>query len=112
MMMFLNTNGRQGISSFNLNFEFADEQIKLLQTYGNQITAIYYSEKNNILAGIIITTQNQLGFLKLPQENYYLDTVPMDYPILNILVINIFVTPKEIRIEKKRVDALKRERMP
>jgi hypothetical protein len=47
MMMFLNTNGRQGVSSFNLNFEFTDEQIKLLKKYGDQITAIYYSEKNN-----------------------------------------------------------------
>lgn len=47
MMMFLNTNGRQGVRSFNLDFEFTDEQIKLLNAYGNQITAIYYSEKNN-----------------------------------------------------------------
>jgi len=47
MMMFLNRNGRQGVSSFNLNFEFTDEQIKLLKKYGDQITAIYYSEKNN-----------------------------------------------------------------
>ena len=47
MMMFLNTNGRQGVSSFNLNFEFTDEQIKLLKKYGDQITSIYYSEKNN-----------------------------------------------------------------
>lgn len=46
-MMFLNTNGRQNGRSFNLNFKFTDEQIKLLQTYGDQITAIYYSEKNN-----------------------------------------------------------------
>ena len=46
-MMFLNTNGRQGVSSFNLNFEFTDKQIKLLKKYGDQITAIYYSEKNN-----------------------------------------------------------------
>ena len=46
-MMFLNTNGRQGIGSFNINFEFTDEQIKLLKKYGDQITAIYYSEKNN-----------------------------------------------------------------
>jgi hypothetical protein len=38
MMMFLNTNGRQGTGSFN---------IKLLKKYGDQITAIYYSEKNN-----------------------------------------------------------------
>ena len=43
----------------------------------------------NILAGIIVIIQNQIGFLKLPQENYYLDTVPMDYPIINILTINI-----------------------
>jgi len=47
MMMFLNTNGRRGTSSFNINFEFTDDQIKLLKKYGDQITAIYYSEKNN-----------------------------------------------------------------
>jgi hypothetical protein len=47
MMMFLNTNGRQGAGSFNINFEFTDDQIKLLKKYGDQITAIYYSEKNN-----------------------------------------------------------------
>ena len=47
MMMFLNTNRRQGTGSFNINFEFTDEQIKLLKKYGDQITAIYYSEKNN-----------------------------------------------------------------
>ena len=46
-MMFLNTNERQGTGSFNINFEFTDEQIKLLKKYGDQITAIYYSEKNN-----------------------------------------------------------------
>ena len=46
-MMFLNTNGRQGTGSFSLNFEFTDEQIRLLKKYGDQITAIYYSEKNN-----------------------------------------------------------------
>ena len=47
MMMFLNTNGRQGTGSFSITFEFTDEQIKLLKRYGDQITAIYYSEKNN-----------------------------------------------------------------
>ena len=47
MMMFLNTNGRRGTGSFNINFEFTDDQIKLLKKYGDQITAIYYSEKNN-----------------------------------------------------------------
>ena len=47
MMMFLNTNGRQGTGSFNINFEFTDDQIKLLEKYGDQITAIYYSKKNN-----------------------------------------------------------------
>ena len=46
-MMFLKANGRQGTGSFNINFEFTDEQIKLLKKYGDQITAIYYSEKNN-----------------------------------------------------------------
>jgi len=47
MMMFLNTDGRQNGRSFNLDFKFTDEQIKLLQKYGNQIYAIHYSEKNN-----------------------------------------------------------------
>ena len=61
---------------------------KIFITHGGLLLAVGFLF-GNILAGIIITTQNQLGFLKLPQENYYLDTVPMDYPILNILVINL-----------------------
>jgi len=47
MMMFLNTNGREGTGNFNVDFDFTDKQIELLKQYGNLITAIYYSEKNN-----------------------------------------------------------------
>ena len=47
MMMFLNTNGRQGEKSFNVDFKFTPEQIELLKLYGDHITAIYYSKKNN-----------------------------------------------------------------
>ena len=42
----------------------------------------------NLLALLIIVLQNNYGFLKLPQENYYLDTVPMAIPFLNILLLN------------------------
>lgn len=42
----------------------------------------------NLLAFLIIILQNHYGFLKLPQENYYLDTVPMAIPISNILILN------------------------
>ena len=35
------------IREVDADFEFTDEQIKLLKKYGDQITAIYYSEKNN-----------------------------------------------------------------
>ena len=42
----------------------------------------------NLLALLIIILQNHYGFLKLPQENYYLDTVPMAIPISNILILN------------------------
>ena len=47
MMMFLNTNGREGTGNFNVDFDFTDKQIELLKQYGDLITAIYYSEKNN-----------------------------------------------------------------
>ena len=47
MMMFLNTNGREGTGNFNVDFDFTDKQIELLKKYGDFIIAIYYSEKKN-----------------------------------------------------------------
>jgi lipoprotein-releasing system permease protein len=43
----------------------------------------------NILAIIIIATQNHYGFLKLPQQNYYLSEVPMYFPTIKIVLLNI-----------------------
>ena len=61
---------------------------KIFITHGGLLLSVGFLG-GNILAGIIITVQNEIEFLKLPQENYYLDTVPMDYPTLNILAINL-----------------------
>ena len=43
----------------------------------------------NLIAIILIWIQNEYGILKLPQENYYLDKVPVSYPIETILFINL-----------------------
>ena len=43
----------------------------------------------NILAIIIIAIQNHYGFLKLLQENYYLSEVPMYFPTIKIVLLNI-----------------------
>ena len=43
----------------------------------------------NAFAFLIICLQNNLNFLKLPQENYYLSEVPMHIPVSNILLLNI-----------------------
>ena len=61
---------------------------KIFITHGGLLLSVGFLG-GNILAGIIIKVQNEIEFLKLPQENYYLDTVPMDYPTLNILAINL-----------------------
>ena len=63
--------------------------IKIFATHGGLLLSFGFIG-GNILAIIIIKLQNQFEFLKLSQENYYLDTVPMEYPILSILVLNIF----------------------
>ena len=57
-MMFLNTDGRQNGRSFNLDFKFTDEQIKLLQKLllllkklKNQLrkSFSYYFHKKNVI---------------------------------------------------------------
>ena len=63
--------------------------IKIFATHGGILLSFGFIG-GNILAIIIIKLQNQFEFLKLSQENYYLDTVPMEYPILSILVLNTF----------------------
>ncbi len=43
----------------------------------------------NLLAFIIIFLQNHFEILTLPQENYFLNVVPMHFPIKNIVLINL-----------------------
>ena len=43
----------------------------------------------NMLALLIIGLQNSFHFLKLPQENYYLNEVPMHIPTESILILNL-----------------------
>ena len=42
----------------------------------------------NLIAISIIIIQNQFGLITLPQENYFVSTVPMHFPILPYLLIN------------------------
>jgi len=43
----------------------------------------------NLIALSIIAIQNQFNILKLPQENYYLEAVPMHMPIAQISLVNL-----------------------
>ena len=43
----------------------------------------------NLISIILIWIQNEYGILNLPQENYYLDKVPVEYPLDSILIINL-----------------------
>jgi len=43
----------------------------------------------NILALCIIFLQNQFSIITLPQENYFVSIVPMDFPLSSILLVNI-----------------------
>ncbi len=43
----------------------------------------------NLLAFAIILLQNEFHFLTLPQENYYVSVVPMYFPVLSIIVVNV-----------------------
>lgn len=42
----------------------------------------------NCIALLLIFLQKQFGFISLPQENYYLTKVPMDFEITKFLLIN------------------------
>ena len=43
----------------------------------------------NLISIILIWIQNEYGILNLPQENYYLDKVPVAYPLDSVLIINL-----------------------
>lgn len=43
----------------------------------------------NVLALLVIFLQNKFHIITLPQENYYVSVVPMDFPILAILGVNL-----------------------
>ena len=61
---------------------------RIFVIHGGLLTSIGFLV-GNLLAIVIIICQNHYGFLKLPQQNYYLDKVPMDIPYLNIVLMNI-----------------------
>lgn len=44
----------------------------------------------NIIAILLIVLQNKFGILKLPQENYYLNEVPMSFETVYFIFINLF----------------------
>lgn len=43
----------------------------------------------NLIALALIFLQKQFGFISLPQENYYLTKVPMEFEVVQFLLINI-----------------------
>ncbi len=43
----------------------------------------------NILALLVIFIQKQFHIITLPQENYYVSVVPMDIPVLALVLVNI-----------------------
>ena len=61
--------------------------IKIFVSHGG-ILLFYGFLAGNSLAILIIELQNKFEFLKLSQENYYLDAVPMDYPLSTIIILN------------------------
>jgi lipoprotein-releasing system permease protein len=61
--------------------------IKIFVSHGG-ILLLYGFLAGNSLAIIIIQLQNKFEFLKLSQENYYLDAVPMEYPLSTIIILN------------------------
>ena len=68
-----------GIKNFSI--------IKIFVSHGG-ILLFYGFLAGNSLAILIIQLQNKFEFLKLSQENYYLDAVPMDYPLSTIIILN------------------------
>ena len=61
--------------------------MKIFVSHGG-ILLLYGFLAGNSLAILIIQMQNRYEFLKLSQENYYLDAVPMDYPLSTIIILN------------------------
>jgi lipoprotein-releasing system permease protein len=61
--------------------------IKIFVSHGG-ILLFYGFLAGNSLAILIIQLQNKFEILKLSQENYYLDAVPMDYPLSTIIILN------------------------
>ena len=45
----------------------------------------------NLLSFIIIYLQNNFKLFNLDKENYYIDHVPMEFTIFNVLIINIIM---------------------
>ncbi len=57
---------------------------------GIKIT-VYGMLLGNLLSFIIIYLQNNFKLFNLDKENYYIDHIPMEFTIFNILIINIIM---------------------
>ena len=61
--------------------------IRVFVIHGGILLAIGFAAGNLIAYGIMFF-QNKYQFLTLPKENYYIDAVPMHYPIGQFLALN------------------------
>ena len=61
--------------------------VRVFVIHGGILLAIGFTAGNLIAYGIMFL-QNKYQFLTLPKENYYIDAVPMHYPIGQFLVLN------------------------
>ena len=61
--------------------------IRVFVIHGGILLAIGFTAGNLIAYGIMFL-QNKYQFLTLPKENYYIDAVPMHYPIEQFLALN------------------------
>jgi len=43
----------------------------------------------NLLAITVMVLQNKFHLITLPQENYYVSVVPMDFPVLALALVNL-----------------------
>ncbi len=63
---------------------------KIFFNVGIQIT-FYGMVLGNALSFLIIYFQNNFKIFKLDKDNYYIDYVPMDFTIINVLTINVIM---------------------
>ena len=63
--------------------------IRKIFIYNGGYLILYGLILGNILGVSIIILQNQYGIITLPKENYFIDVVPMHFPITQFILINL-----------------------